>query len=74
MFHLFIIVLFLYAVSEYIGGGELFDSIRKFSYELVQLYVAEIALALGNLLFLIILLLFRSNFLSFDFAIEFDQI
>lgn len=37
-------------VSEYIGGGELFDTIRKFSHKLVQLYVAEIAVALGNYL------------------------
>lgn len=34
-------------MSEYIGGGELFDTIRKFPYKLVQLYVAEIAVALG---------------------------
>lgn len=35
-------------MSEYISGGELFDTIRKFPYKLVQLYVAEIAVALGN--------------------------
>lgn len=29
-------------------GGELFDRIHKFSHKLVQLYVAEIAVALGN--------------------------
>lgn len=34
-------------MSEYIGGGELFETIRKFPYKLVQLYVAEIAVALG---------------------------
>lgn len=34
-------------MSEYIGGGELFDTIRKFPYKLVQLYVAELAVALG---------------------------
>lgn len=34
-------------MSEYISGGELFDTIRKFPYKLVQLYVAEIAVALG---------------------------
>lgn len=34
-------------MSEYISGGELFDTIRKFPYKLVQLYVAEIAAALG---------------------------
>lgn len=38
-------------VSEYISGGELFGYITKFSHKLVQLYVAEIALALGNLPF-----------------------
>lgn len=36
-------------VSEYIGGGELFETIRKFPFKLVQLYVAEIAIALGML-------------------------
>lgn len=35
-------------VSELVEGGELFDRIHKFTYKLVQLYVAEIAVALGN--------------------------
>ncbi|XP_031625395.1 serine/threonine-protein kinase S6KL [Contarinia nasturtii] len=39
----------IYLLSEYIGGGELFDTIRKFPYKLIQLYVAEIALALDFL-------------------------
>lgn len=46
MSHFFFISKFL--VSEYIGGGELFDTIRKFPYKLIQLYVAEIAVALGK--------------------------
>lgn len=44
----FIIFVVWFSVSEYIGGGELFDTVRKFSHKLVQLYVAEIAVALGN--------------------------
>lgn len=43
-----LIFFFFYLVSEYISGGELFDTIRKFPYKLIQLYVAEIAVALGN--------------------------
>lgn len=40
--------LFCCVVSELVEGGELFDRIHKFSHKLVQLYVAEIAVALGN--------------------------
>lgn len=45
----FFFFFFYTIVSEYIGGGELFDTIRKFPYKLIQLYVAEIAVALGKM-------------------------
>lgn len=37
-------------MSELVSGGELFQRIEKFSHKLIQLYVAEIAIALGNVL------------------------
>lgn len=44
-------------MSEYIGGGELFDTIRKFPHKLVQLYVAEIAVALGMFMFMLLMII-----------------
>ena len=38
----------LISVSELMTGGELFGRIKTFTYQLVQLYVAEIAIALGE--------------------------
>lgn len=36
------------AVTEFVCGGELFASAERFSDALVQLYVLEIAIALGT--------------------------
>lgn len=35
-------------MTEFVRGGELFASVQKFSVALVQLYVLEIAIALGK--------------------------
>lgn len=45
---LIIIIALPLIVSELVDGGELFDRIGKFSHKLIQLYVAEIAVALGK--------------------------
>lgn len=37
----------LVTVTEFVRGGELFASVKKFTGALVQLYVLEIAIALG---------------------------
>lgn len=42
------IFFFFLLVLEYISCGELFTKISKFPYELIRLYVAEIALAIGK--------------------------
>lgn len=41
------VIFFLFAVSEYVPNGELFSKICTFSLDLIRLYLAEIALALG---------------------------
>lgn len=35
-------------MTEYISGGELFNRITTFTHKLVQLYVLEIAIAIGK--------------------------
>lgn len=36
------------AVTEFVRGGELFAAVENFNLALVQLYVLEIAIALGT--------------------------
>lgn len=41
-------ILFSIAVSEFISEGELFQKIKNFTHKLIQFYVAELAIVIGE--------------------------
>lgn len=46
-------------MSEFFGNGELFHRLKSFTSQLVQLYVAELALAIGMCVFFYFILFLR---------------
>lgn len=36
------------SVNEFISNGELFQKVRNFPYDLIQIYVAELTIVLGR--------------------------
>lgn len=39
---------FIILVTEFISEGEIFHKIKKFTYKIVQFYVAELAIVIGE--------------------------